>query len=340
MLWQVGPYRDATVGAVTHVAHALAEPLPHLPERRPGSIRRTSHLEVLARPDRGFELTGVACQGDDTASCRSTLSADLTLVLLDLVPDSPWSVGLVGRRVGRGFRAAVDQVCEPGSLLSVLLTELPVVAMLAGYGTLYSGLLPGPLSDQFIDGMPVDVCAGWAEAGSMMVHIRGQREVPTPDGPEVPADREGWHPMPDLVAGALRRQRLIERTGDEVWAMFRDTYARPDGTTSVLHEYTVKALVSDDRSDDISSDGDGGGDSGDRGRARGGGGGRIVACVATPRVLPWAECPQAAASAGRLVGQQVGDLRALVRDDLVGTSTCTHLNDLLSSLFQAGRLVG
>jgi hypothetical protein len=329
MLWQVGPYRDATVGAVTHVAHSLAEPLPYLPERRPGSIRRTSHLEVLARPDGGLELTGVACQGDDTASCRATLSADLTLVLLDLVPDSAWSVGLVGRRVGRGFRAAVDQVCEPGSLRSVLLTELPVVAMLAGYGTLYSGLLPGPLSDQFIDGMPVDVCAGWSEAGSMMVHIRGQREIPTPDGPEVPADREGWHPMPDLVAGALRRQRLIERTGDEVWAMFRDTYARPDGTTSVLHEYTVKALMSDDSSDDISGDGSGGGD----------GDGRIVACVATPRVLPWAECPQAAASAGRLVGQRVGDLRALVRDDLVGTSTCTHLNDLLSSLFQAGRLV-
>ena len=332
MLWQVGPYRDATVGAVTHVAHALAEPLPHLPERRPGSIRRTSHLEVLARPDGGSELTGVACQGDDTASCRATLSADLTLVALDLVPDSPWSAGLVGRRVGRGFRAAVDQVCEPGSLRSVLLTELPVVAMLAGYGTLYSGLLPGPLSDQFIDGLPVDVCAGWAEAGSMMVHIRGQREIPTPDGPDVPADREGWHPMPDLVAGTLRRQRLIERTGDEVWAMFRDTYARPDGTTSVLHEYTVKALVSDNSSDDIFS---GGGDGGDNGGA----GGRIVACVATPRVLPWAECPQAAASAGRLVGQRVGDLRSLVRDDLVGTSTCTHLNDLLSSLFQAGRLV-
>jgi hypothetical protein len=316
---------------VTHVAHALAEPLPHLPERRPGSIRRTSHLEVLARPYGGFELTGVACQGDDVASCRAMLSADRTLVLLDLVPDSAWSVGLVGRPVGRGFRAAVDQVCEPGSLRSVLLTELPVVAMLAGYGTLYSGLLPGPLSDQFIDGMPVDVCAGWAEAGSMMVHIRGQREIPTPDGPEVPADREGWHPMPDLAAGALRRQRLIERTGDEVWTMFRDTYARPDGTTSVLHEYTVKAIVSDDSSDDISGDG--------KGDDNGDGGGRIVACVATPRVLPWGECPQAAASAGRLVGQRVGDLRALVRDDLVGTSTCTHLNDLLSSLFQAGRLV-
>jgi hypothetical protein len=109
----------------------------------------------------------------------------------------------------------------------------------------------------------------------------------------------------------------------------------------VLHEYTVKAIVSDDSSDDISGDGkDDGQDEGqgDDGGA-GDGGSRIVACVATPRVLPWSECPQAAASAGRLVGQRVGDLRALVRDDLVGTSTCTHLNDLLSSLFQAGRLV-
>ena len=47
--------------------------------------------------------------------------------------------------------------------------------------------------------------------------------------------------MADLAAGALRRQRLIERTGDEVWAMFRDSYAGTDGITSVLHEYTVKA---------------------------------------------------------------------------------------------------
>jgi hypothetical protein len=29
----------------------------------------------------------------------------------------------------------------------------------------------------------------------------------------------------------------------------------------------------------------------------------------------------------------------MVRDEMVGTTTCTHLNDLLSSLSQAGRLV-
>ena len=102
--------------------------------------------------------------------------------------------------------------------------------------------------------------------------------------------------------------------------------------TSSCTSTRSRPLVSDDSSDDISSGGGGCG-------GNGGAGGRIVACVATPRVLPWAECPQAAASAGRLVGQRVADLRALVRDDLVGTSTCTHLNDLLSSLSQAGRLV-
>jgi hypothetical protein len=61
--------------------------------------------------------------------------------------------------------------------------------------------------------------------------------------------------------------------------------------------------------------------------------------VATPRVLPWIECPGAATTAGRLVGRPVAGLRGLVRDELVGTSTCTHLNDLLASLSQVDQLV-
>jgi hypothetical protein len=312
--------------------------MAHLPERRPGSIRRTSHLDVTGGPSEGgLVLTGAAHDDAHDVSCLALLAPDRTLTSLALTPEdaAASAAALVGRVVGRGFRAAVDEVCEPGTLLSGLLTELPVVALLSGYGTLYSGQLSVPLTDQFIGGMPLDVCAGWAGSGFMMGHIRDHREIPTPDGPEVPADVEGWHPMPALATGVLRRQRLIERSGNEIWAMFRDSYARPDGVTSVLHEYTVTATVSDRMSDDLRG-GDGGGGSGGVG---GGGVERIVACRAIPRVLPWDECPQAAASAGRLVGQRVGDLRAMVRDDLVGTSTCTHLNDLLSSLYQAGRLV-
>jgi hypothetical protein len=114
----------------------------------------------------------------------------------------------------------------------------------------------------------------------------------------------------------MRRQRLIERDGDALWAMFRDSYARPDGTVSVLHEYSLEATL------EPAADGSS----------------RVRTCVATPRVLPWLECPGAAASAARIEGHAVPALRALVKDDLVGTSTCTHLNDLLASLAQADAL--
>jgi hypothetical protein len=125
----------------------------------------------------------------------------------------------------------------------------------------------------------------------------------------------------------MRRQRLIQRDGDQVWAMYRDSYARPDGPVTVLHEYSLAARLSPDEGGDDSS--------GPHSRSRS----RVVSCVATPRVLPWAECPMAAASAARVEGHPVAELRQLVKEEMVGTSTCTHLNDLLASLSQADHLV-
>jgi hypothetical protein len=314
---------------MTRVDHFLADPLPRLPERRPGSIRRTSHLDMINHEDGSLELRGVAVDPSGSASCRALVDARRELISLDLEPNVAGNDALVGRVVGRGFRSAVNQLCRPGTLQSVLLSELPVGALLSGYGSLYSGLLPTPLSDAFMDRLPVDVCAGWAVSGSLMVHVRKEREVLTPQGPIPPADSSddstgdgsGWHDMPALAAGSLRRQRLIERAGTDVWAMFRDSYAQPHGVITVLHEYTVAATLTGDEA------------------AAAAEGMRIASCRATPRVLPWAECPQAALSAERLVGRRLGDLRALVRDDLVGISTCTHLNDLLASLAQAEELV-
>jgi hypothetical protein len=204
---------------------------------------------------------------------------------------------------------------------------------LSGYGTLYAGHLPAPISDEVRRGLPVDICAGWATPASLMVHIGREREIPTPDGPPAPHDAAGWHVMPPLEPGSMRRQRLVERTGADIWAMFRDTYTRPDGVTTVLHEYSVEATLTGGGvgDDDVGDDGDVG-DVGD-------GTERFVSCVATPRVLPWTECPGAAASAGRLVGRRLAELPGLVRDELIGTSTCTHLNDLLASLSQAEQLV-
>ena len=88
--------------------------------------------------------------------------------------------------------------------------------------------------------------------------------------------------------------------------LFRDSYVRPDGLETVIHEYTLAMEV--DATGIVSS------------------------CEATPRVLPWVECPAAASSASRLLGLPVAGLRRHVRDTFVGTSTCTHLNDTLRAL--------
>jgi hypothetical protein len=316
---------ETTVDAVVHVAHFLAEPLTDLPARRPESLRRTSSVDMIGNVGGDLELIGLARdQNASAASCHATVAPDRTLSALSVTPALE-TASLLGRVVGRGFRAAVDQLAVPGTLSSVLLCELPVAALLSGYGSLYTGQLPIPLSDEFLAGMPVDICAGWAAPSSMVLQIRAERSVPTPDGPIAPlAIDAAWHAMAPLAPGSMRRQRLIQRDGDEVWAMFRDTYARPDGVVIVLHEYSVVAGLAPVGDSD-----------GPRSRSRS----RVVSCVATPHVLPWLECPAAAASATRAEGVPVAELRALVKDELVGTSTCTHLNDLLSSLAQADALV-
>ena len=64
----------------------------------------------------------------------------------------------------------------------------------------------------------------------------------------------------------------------------------------------------------------------------------VLEATATPRVLPWFECPEAAASAGRLAGRTLDSLRAGVRAEFLGASTCTHLNDMLRALADVGEL--
>lgn len=79
-----------------------------------------------------------------------------------------------------------------------------------------------------------------------------------------------------------------------------------------MHEYVVRAVV-------------------DRRR-------RLAPVEVEPRVLPWRERPGAVASAQRLVGVSVDEIPARVRRDLVGTTTCTHLNSTLRCLADVGAL--
>jgi hypothetical protein len=257
------------------------------------------------------------------ASVRAELDARHHLRAIETEPRDRRVDGLVGRRVGPGFRAAVDAALpEPpdrATPLYLLLDDLPVAALISGYTRLYGGELDSSATEAGL--VRADICAGWRSGGTMLVSLRETGAIPVPRGPvatELASDGDalGWHHIEPLARGAMRRRRLVEVTEGEpmpVFATFRDTHVPPDGVETVLHEYAVTAALDPDSL-------------------------VLSSCVADPRALPWDECPAAAASAQRLDGHHADGLRALVRAEFRGITTCTHLNDLFRSMGDVGQL--
>jgi hypothetical protein len=244
-------------------------------------------------------------------------------------PESAALQDLVGTVVGPGFRAKVDtnvpEERESQSLLYLLLDDLPGAGLVSGYALLAAAAVPKGRPDEYLIAR-ADLCAGWASDGSMMTMIREHGQNPTPLGPPAPRipradDPDGWHEIADLPATGMRRIRRIDvippapRGGlHRVDVFFRDSHADAGGDETVVHEYCVSATVDE--------------------RTR-----TVVDIDATADVLPWTECPAAVGSASRLVGHALSDLRPWVRETFVGTTTCTHLNDVLRGLSDVGVLL-
>lgn len=262
------------------------------------------------------------------ASVHAEVSAGRRLTRLETSPEEAGAGQLLGLSVSAGFRAALAGALPSHRAdqtpLYLLLDDLPVAALISGYAALYRGQSPSARAGE---GQPqsvaprVDVCSGWRRGGAMMTAIARNGRVPVPMGPVAPPlepahDPDAWHEIPPLAAGAMRRRRLVDLASTDpfgVHAMFRDTHVGEDGVETVLHEYSVEMRV----------------DPGSR---------RVLDCEALPRVLPWPECPHAAASAHRLEGHSVAQIRSVVREEFRGTTTCTHLNDLLRSLGDIGTM--
>ena len=311
------------------------EPATTTPHRAPGSIRRTSSIDIV-RPDGITGPVRVDGRARDLATDRAgaarvvaerTLTAMLEPTLdvraLETEPAEPALAQLVGRHVAAGFRAAaVDAVPDSrraADLLYLLLDDLPVATLVSGYAMQRAGLIPGIPRERYAP--TVDLCSGWRRGGTLMQVIETSGAPPMTLGPAAPTleptdDADAWHTLPRPVARTVRRRRRIDLiVGDEsgesgelqVDAMFRDSHFDDDERESVVHEYALRATI--DRATLV-----------------------ITSAHATPRVLPYIECPSAAASTSRLVGLRLDEVRDRVRSEFIGTSTCTHLNDLLRSL--------
>ncbi|SHN17122.1 Protein of unknown function [Cryptosporangium aurantiacum] len=260
--------------------------------------------------------------GDVEVRAMTSLDAEIdftggwTLRRIASDPAEPRLESLVGDTVGSGFRrrvqAALPDQYEQATRLHLLLDDFPVATLVSGYALGAGGI--HPTEEALERRTTADLCSGWRSGGTIMVGIERDRLIPVVTGPEAPsldADPDAWHSRPPLTAHAVRRARRLDvwSAGGviEVDSLYRDSHVDPEGGETVIHEYTLRGQV-----DPVDF--------------------TIRAMVATPRVLPWVECPAAAASASRLVGQDVRTVRPLVRAEFIGISTCTHLNDQMRAL--------
>ena len=322
-----------------HPLHGIHQPTEVTPARRPRSIRRTTsidmtrddgHLDPVYLSGRGRDLwTAADGSAVDVAHAGLRATVELVARVVKHVETDPPIEGitrLVGAPAMSGFRAAADAVApdlrQRRDLLYTLLDDVPVTTLISGYALSASGALADTMQSGYLP--MADQCACFVTGGLLMTSIQaGDMAVVTgPIAPrlEDPDDPQSWHPMDELpITGMRRRRRLdVYQLGDDaqmaIDTMFRDTYVRPDGQQTIIHEYTLEAAVDADT-------------------------GVILRSRAVPRVLPWQECPGAVESATRITGMTLAELHFRVRNELAGTSTCTHLNDLLRSVADAGALI-
>jgi DUF2889 family protein len=321
-----------------HPLHGVHEPTTGNPPRRPRSARRTTSIDIT-RDDCSLDpvyLRGAArdiwteSDGSATEIATAGLRATIELIArvvrhLEVTPPVEAVAHLSGAPAMSGFRAAADAVAPElrahRDLRYTLLDDVPVATLISGHALSASGALGDVAKSGYL---PVaNQCAGFATGGVLMNSFEaGDPVVVT--GPEAPdldhdADPAAWHPMKALPRNGMRRRRRIDVFNDGrgrvgIDAMFRDTYVRTDGVETIVHEYTIEADVDP-------------------------GTGVILQSHATPRVLPWQECPGAVASAERITGMTLRELHFRVRQELFGTTTCTHLNDLLRSVADAEALI-
>ncbi len=300
-----------------------------MPVAQPGSWRRLTRLDLL-RPDGpagDLVVRGRARDSTTGSDGRSGRCSDAELeatvdyhdgrrlLRLATSPALPELVDLVGSSAIAGFRgrAGLDAVAGFSAPLAALLDDVPVGVLISGHAV---SAARGPDSENVTVSsgyIPIaDQCAGYAADGALMTSIAERGRSPVADGPAAPTLRGApdWMSEPLAVHGMRRIRRIDRRITDgsvRIDAMFRDTYRRVDGAETVVHEYELTVVA------DATT-------------------GVVDRAVATPRVLPWSDCPGAVASAGRLAGTTLDRIDEQVRRDFRGVGTCTHLNDLLRSI--------
>lgn len=309
------------------------------PPRRPGSMRRTSTIDAswpgndrqsMSFDARARDLLTSAYTGIARVLAwdrvHATLSADRTIQTIASQPERPGLQQLVGARGGGHLRTALDDALPEehaaGSALYLLIDDFAGVSLVApwawqhwsttGKTTAEVPLILDPAKRARRIARMEGVCIGFRPGSTALQDNSGAQQnsadvVPLPN----PADPLGWHELPAFEGMSMRRSRRIDVwcDGDQlrIDAMFQDSASTPSGTRKAVHEYSLDVVA------DLPSL-------------------TLTSVHATPRILPFPECPSAVQNTDRLLGVPLRDLRSAVLEHLPKTLGCTHLNDALRAL--------
>jgi len=309
----------------------------HVPRMRPGSVRRTTSIDmtwsdsgnpldmkqhlrgrardVLVPSDLGADPTILG-----ESEVDATASFDRVIESIAVTPAREGIEGLVGAKGGSQLRGAIDEVLPgeraAGTPLHLLLDDLAGCTLIAGF--VWTRFMPELVREHSPQGEAhrnrmEGVCIGFAPGSSSLSVDRNTlgdytQVVTSLVHPEEP---HGWHDFPESPEMSMRRARRIDVWVEghtiQVDSSFQDSSGDPEYGRVAVHEYGLVATAN---------------------RATG----ELTSVVADPRVLPFLECPGAIDNITRLVGLPIQELRSAVPELLGRTNGCTHLNDALRAL--------
>lgn len=315
------------------------------PVRRPGSIRRTSSIDVTWQGDmttqrlfsgRARDIVRTA-DGEDRVRAEAVMeagvAADRTITAMAATPAPEGLERLVGERGGGHLRGVLRDLF-PGLIadahpLYLLLDDISGTSLVSNWAWSQwgeswlekMGAAEGTATMEEMLAARSNICWGFQPGFSSHQMESRDHHRDAADGKDLrnPADPAGWHDFPLHDGVSFRRARRIDVWREDgriaVEASFQDSAPRSEGRgRAALHEYVLR-LTADAAS------------------------GVIESLDPEPRVLPFHECPGAIANAKGLIGTPIADVRASVLEKLRGPAGCTHLNDALRALAEVPQLL-
>ena len=228
--------------------HGTHEPTTDVPARRPGSVRRTTSIDMLRphgvdgdlvlvgrgpRPAHRTPTTSTAVL--DTAAIEATIDyADAQRLTVALVA-RPRSTGSSGCWAARRPPASAPRSTRSSPAHDVvgrpvyqLLDDLPVATLISGYAPQHAMAQSGDWADEqkrsamrkrAPEGLAMlqqaDLCAGWKAGGTIMQGF-AEGVPPVVTGPDAPVARRrddplAWHELPARSRSqCMRRRRRID----------------------------------------------------------------------------------------------------------------------------------